>query len=200
MTKCCTKCNRNLPTTNFAADKRNISRLQSQCTECRREAKRLGRENIRAGIGMKTISHKKCTICKEIKEIKDFYRDAGLSDGYAVKCKHCKDEQSAIWRNAHKKENAIISKQYRKENPEAYKNAVLKSNYGITLEQYNKMHSEQKGLCKICGKSPEKVLVVDHHHTTKEVRGLLCHGCNRAIAIFDNATLLQAAKEYLKLT
>lgn len=199
MTKQCTKCNQQLPTTSFAADKRNVSGLQSQCTECRREAKRSARENIRAGIGIKVITHKKCTVCKEVKSIDDFYKDSGLSDGYAVKCKLCKDAQTAIWRNDHRTENAAISKQYRQQNPEAYKNAVLKSMYGLTLEEYNRMYAEQKGLCKMCGKIPKKVLVVDHNHKTGKIRGLLCHGCNRAIAIFDNPELLQQANKYFAL-
>jgi hypothetical protein len=180
-------------------DKRNVSGLQSQCTDCRREAKRFARENIRAGIGLKIVTHKKCTACKEVKEVIHFYKDSGLSDGYGIKCKACKDITTAVWRAEHREENALVSKQYRQDNPDAYKNAVLKSMYGLTLEQYNGMLSEQKGLCKMCGKAPKKVLVVDHHHITREIRGLLCHGCNRAIAIFDNPKLLAAAKNYLKI-
>lgn len=200
MTKICTKCNRDLPKTSFAADKRNISGLQSQCTDCRREQKRLARENVRAGIGLKIVTHKKCTVCKEIKVVEQFYRDSGLSDGYAVKCKICKDQQTAIWRSENSVENAAVAKQYRQDNPEAYKNAVLKSMYGLTLEQYNFMRAEQQDLCKMCNKKPKRILVIDHNHDTGEIRGLLCHGCNRAIAIFDNPELLQAAKKYLKIS
>jgi Recombination endonuclease VII len=199
MTKLCTKCKRDLILTSFAADKRNVSGLQSQCTECRRQQKKTARENIRAGIGLKIITHKKCTECKEIKIVAEFYKDSGLSDGYGVKCKKCKDATTALWRAEHRKENAAVSKLYRQENPEAYRNAVLKSMYGLTLEEYNKMYIDQKGLCKMCGKVPKKTLVVDHNHQTGEIRGLLCHGCNRAIAIFDNAQLHEGAKEYLKI-
>lgn len=66
----------------------------------------------------------------------------------------------------------------------------LKSNYGITHEQYDEMFKAQQGVCAIC-REPEitvdprtqktKYLVVDHNHDTREVRGLLCGPCNLAL-------------------
>ena len=57
--------------------------------------------------------------------------------------------------------------------------AYLKRNYNITAHDYNEMLLEQKGLCKICNsegfvmaKHHKVKLVVDHCHTTGEVRGL----------------------------
>ena len=59
----------------------------------------------------------------------------------------------------------------------------LRKNYGITVEQYNKMFDLQGGKCFICGKPPKtgsRRLAVDHcHGETKRVRGLLCFFCNR---------------------
>jgi hypothetical protein len=55
--------------------------------------------------------------------------------------------------------------------------------YGITEEFYLMMHKEQGGACAVC-KQPEnagKVMVIDHCHTTDEVRGLLCRRCNTLI-------------------
>lgn len=75
--------------------------------------------------------------------------------------------------------------------------------YGITLEQFNKMLSDQKGKCAICGHSDDsKPLffpVVDHCHDSKGVRGLLCMNCNQGLGKFkDDLRLLRAAITYLK--
>lgn len=45
---------------------------------------------------------------------------------------------------------------------------------------------------------PEKVLAVDHNHTTGKVRGLLCRRCNSTIGFMnDNTKTVQAAADYL---
>ena len=81
------------------------------------------------------------------------------------------------------------------------KNRNLIKNYGITLEDYNRMFGEQNGCCKICGKHQQDLkasLHVDHNHTTGKVRGLLCHHCNVGIGHFeDNIALLSNAIAYL---
>lgn len=50
--------------------------------------------------------------------------------------------------------------------------------------------------CMICGTS--KNLCLDHDHSTKEIRGVLCSNCNLGIGHFrDDITLLAKAIEYL---
>lgn len=80
----------------------------------------------------------------------------------------------------------------------------LRKKYGISLDDYNRMHEAQNGLCAICGE-PEKVyrgsrpeLAVDHCHETGRVRGLLCNACNRGIGnLRDDVGLLRRALAYL---
>lgn len=73
----------------------------------------------------------------------------------------------------------------------------LKSRYGITPEDYEKMFKKQKGKCAICGIKKDK-LDIDHCHTTKKVRGLLCGSCNRALGLLkDNTEFLNNAIKYL---
>lgn len=82
----------------------------------------------------------------------------------------------------------------------------LQRNYSIGVDDYNRMHSEQNGKCKLCGgegfvmaKHHKLKLVVDHCHTTGEVRGLLCHNCNRALGLFqDRASVLMDAARYVE--
>jgi len=83
--------------------------------------------------------------------------------------------------------------------------AHWKHKYGITPEQYDVMLKFQNGVCAIC-KQPEtagragkiKLLSVDHSHTTKQLRGLLCDNCNKALGcMHDNIERLKSAIEYL---
>ena len=57
----------------------------------------------------------------------------------------------------------------------------LKKRYGITLEDYEAMVSEQGNRCYICHKhrsTQKNDLAVDHCHKTGLVRRLLCVRCN----------------------
>lgn len=77
----------------------------------------------------------------------------------------------------------------------------LKKRYGITVDQYIDMLMSQGGVCKICKRECKTYanLAVDHCHTTKKVRGLLCNKCNRGIGLLeDNETLLKNAIKYLR--
>jgi hypothetical protein len=72
--------------------------------------------------------------------------------------------------------------------------------YGITLDDYQRMHARQQGECAICERHETSVgpLVVDHDHDSGKVRGLLCHSCNRGLGQFkDDPELLRAASAYL---
>jgi hypothetical protein len=73
------------------------------------------------------------------------------------------------WRAAHPETQAarLREQRYRRE-------------YGITIAQYDVMALLGHGACWVCGQKPKKKrLDVDHDHTTKRVRGLLCFICNR---------------------
>lgn len=79
----------------------------------------------------------------------------------------------------------------------------LKQRYGLTLADYNRMFTEQGGVCAICSQpeihSYRRRLSVDHDHETGEVRGLLCHACNTGLGkFFENAELLEVAAAYLR--
>jgi Fe-S oxidoreductase len=51
--------------------------------------------------------------------------------------------------------------------------------------------------CMICGKHAE---AIDHNHDTGELRGRLCHNCNRGLGLFaDDPNLLRTAAEYLEM-
>lgn len=46
----------------------------------------------------------------------------------------------------------------------------------------------QSGLCALCGEKPTVKFpaVADHDHTTGQLRGVLCRGCNSALGVIEN--------------
>lgn len=80
---------------------------------------------------------------------------------------------------------------------------MLKSFYGMTIEQYEAMLEAQDGRCAICGngadKSGKNVLYVDHCHDSGAIRELLCSRCNFAIGQADDRPeILEAMAGYLR--
>lgn len=79
------------------------------------------------------------------------------------------------------------------------KRTNLKRYYGISVEEYDRLLSQQEGRCYICRNLPKRrKLAVDHDHTTNQIRGLLCSTCNIGLGNFkDNPELLLNAISYL---
>ena len=103
-----------------------------------------------------------------------------------------KDKEKASREIYYSKNKELIlarNKKYNKENPDKRKSAILKYEYGITLDQYNEMFKEQEGKCAICQRHQNKLtrtLCVDHDHKTNKVRALLCLTCNTDVSVVEN--------------
>ena len=129
---------------------------------------------------------KKCTRCKEIKTLDTFSKDASRFGGYSSKCRPC-------CLNYSRSESAKLS------NFKSY----IKTQYGITVDEYNQMFTNQQGKCYICERHQSEFdirLAVDHNHITMKVRGLLCSRCNHGLGHLkaDNGTdLFFKAIQYL---
>lgn len=78
----------------------------------------------------------------------------------------------------------------------------LKSRYGIGIKVYRRLLHQQMGRCAICTGLPDnKGLLVDHDHSTGDVRGLLCRPCNSGIGMLgDDLARLRSAVSYLERT
>ena len=129
---------------------------------------------------------------KTPEELKQYRRQQYL------KHKEKRLKQYAEYRNLNR--DKIRSKQdkYNKENPIKRKNAMLKYEYGITLDDYNKMFNEQEGKCAICQRHQNELtrtLCVDHNHKTNKVRALLCLTCNTDVSVVENR--LEEMMKYL---
>jgi hypothetical protein len=79
---------------------------------------------------------------------------------------------------------------------DAQRDADYRRLYNLTLSDYNRMVQAQNGRCAMCREEPRpnhagKVhrLCVDHRHGSDpiQVRGLLCHPCNRFIRACDDS-------------
>lgn len=130
-----------------------------------------------------------CNICKEPKSSIDFSNAKRSRDGKAWSCKECDKARIKKYRCTTKSSLAT-------------RNTAYKKLYGITIQQYEELFTEQKGKCAICysdvNDKIRSTLSVDHDHTTGRIRGLLCSKCNAGLGMFkDSPVLLQKAAEYL---
>lgn len=109
---------------------------------------------------------------------------------------------SRKFQKANPKKCSAKKKAYRKRHPEKTKCHRLRKRYGITLDDYKEMLSNQNSCCAICKKHQSEFSIplgVDHCHSTSKVRGLLCGKCNRAIGLLeDDPEFLENAKLYLE--
>lgn len=124
-----------------------------------------------------------CKKCGEVKDLDQFHK---VSKGRtrSHNCKKCHNKTTTQWK---------------RDNPHTKLGYHIKR-YGINLVQYDKMLSEQAGLCAICGKTNgNKRLAVDHDHKTGQVRGLLCTTCNHMLGqADDNIIILEKGIKYLQ--
>lgn len=96
------------------------------------------------------------------------------------------------WRKNNKDKIALIEQ--RRYNKNKYKK------YGITKEIVDQLLQEQDNKCYICSVNfVEGIKInIDHCHTSKKVRGILCINCNLGIGHFkDNIELLENAIKYI---
>ena len=116
-------------------------------------------------------SHYSCNMCKQVLPRESFSKNSGKERVRPVnyRCRVCCVIQRAI------------------------------TQYKITLEEYNKLHS--RGSCAICGvpqKDLKRSLFIDHDHKTGKIRDTLCEPCNSALGLAkDSPVILNKAKEYL---
>jgi hypothetical protein len=147
------------------------------------------------------IAEKFCAGCETTKALDQYtVRKTGPRLGQPVsRCKACQT-------TAFKERTANDPSLYRR----VQWPSKLKTLYGITVDDYYGMLSEQGNGCATCGsKTPGnrhykrngriEMFHVDHCHSTGRVRGLLCGSCNRAIGFLrDDPDIAQRISHYLR--
>ena len=91
---------------------------------------------------------KVCSKCKEKKPLSGFYKDKNMKDGLSFYCKKCR----YLYYRKNRQRINKKTKEYKDRHPRKALGYVLKSNYNITVDDYDKLFEEQDGVCAICGK------------------------------------------------
>lgn len=115
---------------------------------------------------------------------------------------------SANWHKNNREKSRAATRAWRQRNLEKSRELAristrrlnMKKKYGVTPEQYEVALELQNHRCAICRKEKEGIRewAIDHCHTTKRFRGILCHQCNTALGLVkDNVETLQLMINYL---
>ena len=99
---------------------------------------------------------KKCSKCKEIKEVRN--------NNYCLDC-------NRIYKREYYKKKSDYDKKY----------SNARDNYKITKEKFSELM--QSNHCEICNKELKELKdkCIDHNHNNNEVRGILCNNCNQSL-------------------
>lgn len=119
---------------------------------------------------------KQCADCLNELPFSAFGTNSNGKHGLNTYCRECSTIRMRAWR-ARNLEKVKVKE----------RRGHLKRKYGITLEEYNQLLHDQDGKCKLCGREQRqnRALLVDHSHSTGEVRGLLCEACNYAVYVVE---------------
>lgn len=120
-----------------------------------------------------------CSVCKEWKSPNSFNKNKKQKSGLNYSCRPC------------------ARADVRKYN--------LPTKYGITVGRFSEMLLAQGGKCACCdnrfdleGKSSGRPCV-DHNHSSKEIRDLLCARCNLAAGnVMDSSVMAEKLAAYLR--
>jgi transcription elongation factor Elf1 len=160
------------------------------------------------------LKYDTCLRCNKEFSVDKLVKNRSRKRGYNRICKKChtsdikkiyfeNHEEAKLKKRVRREKNKEkINEKNRKNYYSKLRGYHLKRHFNITLEEYEKMFTEQKGVCAICNE-PESVegrmLAVDHDHNNGNVRALLCYGCNTGLGRFkDDIKMLLKAVDYLK--
>jgi uncharacterized CHY-type Zn-finger protein len=141
-------------------------------------------------------THKKCPKCKQVLIADEFYKNRSNRDGLSRWCKKCSRQYDREDIVAALSLNNPFGLQITRQGWNQTRRL-----YHITIEEYLMIFNKQEGRCAGCNKRSnnlEEPFHVDHDHTTKKVRGLLCGCCNRTLGLInDDPQLLLLIRAYL---
>ena len=178
--------------------------VEAKCSGCNRvtemrkhraDTKEWCKDCARRSGTLATDGKKKCSTCKVVKSTDMFSSRKDSTDGLRSQCSACISTASAVrWKTL---------PEFKQRGLERSRRFSLMRNYGITLDEFNKMNATQGSKCKICDTHVNKLagntLYIDHCHITGAIRGLLCSRCNSGIGMMnDNIDTVRSALRYLE--
>ena len=148
-------------------------------------------------------------------QVRPCSRCGGVRDGaHQSYCKACYTAYMKEHREKNREAyNAAQRRYYQNHGPEVRAmmsdrmyESKLRNQYGLTVEDVQRLFASQSGLCAICKreiflrkKNAADSAALDHNHDTGQVRGLLCGNCNKALGQFyEDPVLLRAAATYIE--
>jgi len=146
------------------------------------------------------VESKQCTICYSILPITRFYNNKRMLDKHSPWCKPCTKTIAKNWADRNRDKTKSYEEKRQASDYEVIRHAKQRAKkMGGTLDEY--LDAREKGICEICGalqSESVRTFHVDHCHTHKYIRGLLCYHCNNGLGLFkDDPVNLIAAIEYL---
>ena len=123
------------------------------------------------------VTERKCSFCRTVRPISEFYNNANNRTGKGYICKHCLGHG------------------------ENYSDKVLQQIFEKDPGICDRLLTEQNHLCACCDRpeTQRSRLVIDHCHEKSIIRGMLCTKCNTAIGLLgDNYESVMKAANYLK--
>ncbi len=155
-----------------------------------------------------SMEAKVCSRCETPKPLNCYHKSPHSKTGVHAYCKVCTTTYNRERYQRDPKKAAALRREWNLNNKErsqkTKRSYSLRNLYGITLDQYNALLSQQDNRCAICMSTSTKRktcpnLLVDHCHATGKVRGLLCSTCNSAIGMLEESEQsLTNAISYLK--
>jgi hypothetical protein len=203
--KTCNRCNVSKTFDGFSPDSRMSDGYINVCRQCRTEEIKARKVKVKAGIGLKHVTEKRCNKCTRVKPREEFNKSPGCLDGLAARCKTCNAEKMADYRKENRPAYNSYMREYNaRQSPyERYLVEILRR-YGCTKEMYEGMLVAQEFKCALnCGavyndKKRKGRLYVDHCHDSLKIRGLLCNACNCMLGYAkDNTRVMLEAVAYV---
>jgi hypothetical protein len=144
---------------------------------------------------------KRCSKCDKELPLSAFYQRTG-ANSYHSACKVCERAMAKDWyeRNKEKatakvrewrEQNADAVKQYRSDNRQKHYRQELVRKYGVDPTWFDEQLQQQDNACVCCKRQfkwidKQTTPHVDHCHTTKKVRGILCNRCNTVLGLCED--------------
>lgn len=123
----------------------------------------------------------RCPDCGQDKPAEEFPRFHRNKTGRGTYCKPCHNARNRASKRSHG----------------GNRHYHLRQRYGIGVDDFDALLTEQGMLCPICLK--RRAEHVDHDHKTGKVRGILCERCNGGLGQFkENIETIRNAIEYLE--
>jgi hypothetical protein len=159
-------------------------------------------------ISMYEKTRNRCKPCRKIQRREEYLLNIDKNREYRRNWAFIHyDERKAklrVWQLLNPDKMKKYSQKWKTINRDIIKDRRIKTHYGLTPDEHDRLFVKQDGRCAICDKDAcelKKLFHVDHDHKTGKVRGLLCESCNHLIGnALDNVNILLSAIDYLEAT